>query len=143
MVYRSSNGGTTYTQHTSCIVSGSDCIFTTDQPALFALALPSDTVPDTFSFTHVSNAEISTLYTSNPVTLSGFSSGTVISVSGGEYSINSGAFTTISGTVNPGESIRVRRTSSATYSSTVNVNLTVGSSSQVFTITTKSAPSSG
>ncbi len=137
LVYRSTNQGSTYSQLTTCLVAWGNCTFTTNQLSLFALAAPSDTLPNAFSFTGVTGAAISTMYTSTPVVLSWFSSGTIISVTGGgEYSINGGAFTTASGTVNPGDSVTIRGTSSALYSTTVNPTLTVWSSSAAFPITT-------
>lgn len=143
MVYRSTNQWATYTPLTSCIVTGWKCTFTTNRLWLFDLAAPSGTLPNTFTFTGVTNAELSTIYTSSPTTLSGFNSGTMISVTGGEYRVNSGAFTTASGIVNPGDSVTIRGTSSAANSTTSNVTLTVGSGSATFSITTKAAAGSG
>jgi len=49
--------------------------------------IPPDTTPDTFVLDDVSNATLDTLYSSNPVTISGINTSTSISISGWEYSI--------------------------------------------------------
>ncbi len=60
----------------------------------------------------ITNVELSTLTTSNP-TNNPFNSIQAISISGGSYSINGGAFTTATGTINPTDTFRVRGTSSS------------------------------
>lgn len=100
-VFRSTDQGVTYTELSSCVVTPSgDCVFSTNQLSLFAFALPADTVPNAFSFTPITGAELSTLYTSNTITLSGITGQTAISITGGEYSINGAPFTTVAGSVN-------------------------------------------
>jgi hypothetical protein len=59
--------------------------------------MPADTIPDGFSFFSLSNAELSTQYASNTVTVSGISGQTALSILGGEYSINGAPFTALSG----------------------------------------------
>ncbi|MFZ2256298.1 MAG: hypothetical protein WAW59_07675 [Patescibacteria group bacterium] len=53
------------------MTAGGDCVFTTNQLSYFAFAAPADTTPDAFSFTGVTGAELSTLYISSPITITG------------------------------------------------------------------------
>lgn len=89
-IYRSVDGGTTYTLFTTCTVGVTgNCAFTTNQLSLFALAAVSDTTPNPFAFTDIANTELSTTYESNNITVSGINAPTTISIVGGEYSVNS------------------------------------------------------
>jgi subtilisin-like proprotein convertase family protein len=77
---------------------------------------------------------------SNTVTLSGLNPSTPVSVSGGSYKVNAGAYTTAAGTVKDGDTISVKgSTASADLTDTV-VTLTIGSGAsaqaRTFTITT-------
>lgn len=96
----------------------------------------ADTTPNAFSFTDVTGAAVSTVYTSNAITVAGINAASAISVTGGEYRVNGGTWVTSSGTVNAGDSIQVRRTSSGSLSTTVSVVLTIGGVSDTFSITT-------
>lgn len=73
------------------------------------------------------------------ITVSGINMPATISVSGGEYSINNGAYTAVAGTITNGQTVKVRHTSSASNSTTTNTVLTIGGVSNTFTSTT-SAP---
>lgn len=97
---------------------------------------PSDTTPDQFSFTDVTNASLSTLYTSNTVTLSGMDSDAAISIAGGQYSINGDAYTSSAGVASNGDTVSVRITSSGTPSTAASAILTVDGISDTFTVTT-------
>ncbi len=97
---------------------------------------PPDTVPDAFSFTDLTGAALSTLFTSNPVTITGIDAPAPISVTGGQYSVNVGPFTSAGGLVNNLDTVRVQQTSSATPLTATNAILTVGGVSDTFTVTT-------
>lgn len=99
-----------------------------------------DTTPDAFTFADVADAERSTVYTSNIVTIAGINAAAAVSVTGGEYRKNGGAWTTSAGTVVAGDTLQVRGTSSASYTADVNVTLTVGGVADTYTITTKADP---
>lgn len=101
-----------------------------------------DTIPNTYSFTPVTNAELNTLYTSNSNTLTGIDEGQVctIWITGGEYQINSGSWTSSSGTIGLGDTFRVRRYSSTLYSTAVSATLYISNRSAAYTITTKAEP---
>ena len=95
-----------------------------------------DFTPAAFSFTDVTNVSVSSTMTSNEITISGINAATTISVTGGTYSINSGVYTDVSGTVNNGDTVSVRHTSSASDSTTVNSTLTIGGVSDTYSSTT-------
>lgn len=99
----------------------------------------SDTTPDAFSFTPAANVALSTVSTSNTITVGGINAASAISVTGGEYSINGGAWTSASGTVTSGQTVAVRRTSSASNSTAATVTLTIGGISATYTVTTLEA----
>jgi hypothetical protein len=81
--------------------------------AIWAQAGASDTTPDQFTFADRFNVATSTQITSDPVTITGIDAAADITVTGGEYNINGGAFTSAPGTVVNGDVIRARHTSSA------------------------------
>jgi len=96
-----------------------------------------DTTPDAFTFTDVTGVALSTVQTSNDITVSGITGPAPISVVGGEYEVNgSGTWTTIAGTVANGDTVLVRHTSAATPSTAVDTTLTIGGVSDTFTSVT-------
>lgn len=101
-----------------------------------------DVSPNPYTFTDVTGSNISTVNTSNTITISGLGSGNIIAVSiiGGEYSKNGGAYTSSVGTATNADTFAVRATSSSLYITAVNVTLTTGDYSDTYTITTKVAP---
>jgi hypothetical protein len=101
-----------------------------------------DSTPDAFMFTDQSDVEPSTPVVSNAQTITGIELA-AISVSGGQYSVNNGAFTATPGAVINGDSVRVRHTSSSAFTTPTNTVLTVGGVSDTFTSTTRAAKSGG
>lgn len=101
----------------------------------------ADTTPDSFTLDPQNNMSLNTVVTSNAVTISGIEATAYISVSGGQYSINGGAFTSAIGTVINGDTVEVRQTSSANNATTTNAVLTVGGVSGTFSVTTAAANS--
>ena len=98
-----------------------------------------DTTPDPFSFSDQTNVAMSVAVTSNAVTISGINAPSPITVSGGTYSVGCGAtFTASSGTINAGQTVCVRHTSSANANTPANTTLTIGGVSDTFTSTTTS-----
>lgn len=108
-----------------------------------ATATAEDTTPDAFSFTDATNAALSTVVESNTITPVGYDTATTISVTGGEYRIDAGTWTSSPGTISPTSTAQVRGTSSAANSTAVNVVLTIGGVSDTFSITTLAAAPSG
>lgn len=103
----------------------------------FNITTKDDTTPDPFTFTTVSNAQLSTLYISNTVTITGINVPVPISVIAGEYQINALPWTNIAGTINSGDTVKVRQTSSATYSTISTCALTVGTVIEQWDVITK------
>lgn len=98
--------------------------------------LAQDTTPTAFSFTDVTDADLSTVYVAGPITVAGINDAAAISITGGEYRVNGGSWTSSPGTVDVDDEVEVRGTSSASYETAVNVALTIGGVSDTFTITT-------
>jgi len=96
------------------------------------------TTPTQFTFTDVPNAALTTPQISNLITIGGMSSGVTatVTVSGGTYSKNGGAYTSATGTAVNGDTFRVQHTSSASYATAVNTTLTVNGVFDTFTSTT-------
>ncbi len=98
---------------------------------------PPDTTPNSFSFTAgdpvdpgEENVE------SIEVIVQGIEEAVSISVSGGEYRIGDGEYTSTAGTVSNGQSVQVRVTASEEFSSDASVTLTIGGVSGTYTVTT-------
>ncbi len=114
---------------------------TASQALSITIAAPGvDTTPDPFSFTAQTGVALSTVITSNAITVAGINSPAPISVSGGTYSIDGGAYTAATGTVTNGQTVTLRHTSSASNSTTITTTLTIGGVSASFTSTTLAAP---
>jgi hypothetical protein len=103
----------------------------------------SDTTPDAFSFTDQTDVALSTLTTSNTITVTGIDAATAISVTGGEMSINSGAFGSASTTVVASDTVQLRVTSSASNSTAVAVTLDIGGVTDEWSVTTLAVVSGG
>jgi len=98
---------------------------------------PADTTPNAFDFTNQTNLNLSTLTYSNNVTISGINQAVSVSATNGaQFSINGGSYVT-SGSISNGQTLRVRLTSSGSYSTAVSTTVTVGGTSDVWSITTK------
>lgn len=91
-----------------------------------------DTIPDAFAFVDQSNVPLSTTITSAPITVTGITAPSPISVagvggSGHSYDINgSGTFLTGLNSVNNNDTVRARHVSSAANSSGVGTTITIG-----------------
>lgn len=100
---------------------------------LLAAGGASDTTPDAFAFTDQFSVARSATITSAAITVSGIDAAADITVSGGTYDINgSDSFTADPGTVNNGDTVRARHTSSASYSTTTATVVTIGGVSDTF-----------
>lgn len=100
-----------------------------------------DTTPNAFAFVDESGLATSIIVISQAITVAGINAPASISVVGGEYSINNGAFTSGSGTVQNGATVRVRLTTASTANTAQNATLTIGGVSDTFTATTGSGDS--
>lgn len=117
--------GTPYTEKFNITVTGT------------AATCNPDTCPDNFTFGALTDQELSQLVVSNSQTITGMISGTPISITNGEYQIDSGSWTSTSGTINPNQQVRVRHTTSSQNSTLVVTALTIGNLTKNFTSTTK------
>ena len=97
---------------------------------------PADTTPDAFSFVDQVDVPLHTPITSAAITVAGINTATEISITGGEYSIDGGAFVTTAGTVSNDQEITVRISSASAASTPVNATLSVGGVADTFTVTT-------
>ena len=98
-----------------------------------------DVTPNSFSFTNLTDQSLNTLVTSNSVTVSGFDGPLTVSVSGQgnpQLSVSGGSWAS-SGSVSSGQSIRIRLTSSNTYSTTTSAYLNLGMYLTSWSVTTK------
>ncbi len=84
----------------------------------------------------VSDAPLNKDVISEDVTITGLSKAEPISIVGGEYSLNEGAFTRAAGTVVNGAELRVRVRSASTYNTSVAATVTVGSRKGQFVVAT-------
>jgi hypothetical protein len=73
------------------------------------------------------------------ITVAGINTAAAISITGGEYSIDGGTFICTAGTVGNGQTISVRQTSSASFSTTTDATLIIGGVSDTFSVTTLAA----
>jgi hypothetical protein len=100
----------------------------------------SDTTPDAFSITAQTSADLSSVATSNTITVSGINIASAISIVGGTYSIDGGAYTATAGTVSNSQTVAVRQTASASYSTLTTATLTIGGVTGDFNVTTLAVP---
>lgn len=100
-----------------------------------------DVDPDAFAFMPIVNVEPASLQISQPVMIAGISADAPIAVTGGRYSINGGAFTASSGTVESGDSVAVEVLASAEFATGNEAVLTIGNASAAFQVTTRPADS--
>lgn len=104
---------------------------------------PTDTTPAAFTFTDVTAATLSTVYTSNTITVSGINDQALVEITGGPYSKNGGAYVSTPGYANSGDTFAVRVTSSGTNSTGASATLTIGGVSDTYTVTTVAAVGGG
>jgi hypothetical protein len=100
-----------------------------------------NSIPTPFSFTPLTNVDPSSVQVSNSITVASTDVPAPISVStGGQYSINGGAFTSVPGVVSPGAQVQVQLTAASGYSTSDSAVLTIGGVSSTFTVTTGAQP---
>lgn len=104
----------------------------------------NDTSPSAFSFTDVTNVPVSTLETSNSITIAGLgasdtASATVSGDASSQVQKNGGAWTAGPVSVVNGDTLAVRHTSSGGGGAVASTTLTVGTTADTFTSTTATA----
>lgn len=110
------------------------------EPVSVGRNIPWDTSPDPISFAPRGGVTPGATITATPVTVTGIDVPTYIGVTGGEYAVNGGSFTTNPGLVRSGDAVTVRLAAPAAYNSGATATLTVGARSAVFTVTTMPEP---
>lgn len=98
-----------------------------------------NTTVNPFSFAPKTGVPLTTEILSNSILVTGNDVPVPISITGGQYSINGGAFTASAGTVNPNDSVVVEVLSSGSTNTATSCTLTISSTSATFTATTKLA----
>jgi hypothetical protein len=102
-------------------------------------AAGADTTPDQFSFTDVTGAAATTIFT-DTITLAGFNAATTASMSSSavqaQFKVNSGSFGTGSQTVNVGDTITAQVRSAAGSFQAQSIIITVGGVSDTFAVLT-------
>lgn len=140
--YNSSTGVVTYTPTVNYV--GNDvATFTFTPPGGSPITLNncltwvagSGTV-NPFIFSEQDNVPLSTNIDSNTITVTGNDYPVAISVTGGMYSINGGAFTSSAGTVNSGDIVQARVMSSGSFFTATFATVTIDSQSANFTVAT-------
>ena len=99
----------------------------------------ADPSPNAFSFTDVTSQELGSEITSNSVTLAGFTGNVVATATGdatAALQVNGGDWVS-SALVTSGDSVKLRATSSNTYSVAKNITLTIGATSDTWSLTTR------
>jgi hypothetical protein len=103
----------------------------------------ADVIPDAFAFSDQTGVGILSTCTSNAVVVAGINGPAAISITGGEYSVNGGAWTSAPGTVVNGDSVRVRHTAAAAYETQTDTVLDIGGVTDTFSSTTEAEPVGG
>ena len=100
----------------------------------------ADTTPNAFDFTNQTGLEINTLTESNTVTITGIDAAATVTISGNsaQFSINGGSYGT-SGTITNNQTLKLRMTTSSSFSTGVSTTITVGGVSDSVTFTTRAA----
>ncbi|MBI2315908.1 MAG: hypothetical protein HYU75_02425 [Betaproteobacteria bacterium] len=97
------------------------------------------TEPDPIQFASRTGVPLGGLVESNPVTITGITGAAPLSIAGGEYSIDGGAYRGTAGTVANGDTLKVRLTSPAAGNTASSATLAVGDLAAVFAATTSKA----
>lgn len=132
--------GQTFTYFSQARVSsqGGPFINTGDSFTVSRQSAPSDTTPNQFTFSDITNANTGQEY-EDSITVSGIDAAAAISITGvgtAQYKIGSGSYTTSSGTVTNGQTVTVKVTASNNASSTTSGTLNIGGVTDTFSVTT-------
>jgi cyclophilin family peptidyl-prolyl cis-trans isomerase len=89
-----------------------------------------------FNFPTQNGVAPNTLITSAPITVSGITTQTAISITGGQYSIDGGAYTSVAGTVTKGQTVTLQVFSSSAAKTATTATLSMGNASADFSVIT-------
>ena len=113
----------------------------TDDTFTVTRSVAPDTTPNAFSFTDVTNVALSSIQTSNTITVAGLNTSTSVSISGGTYSKNGGGYTSANTTAVNGNTFAVRHTASGSFSTAASCTLNIGGVTDAYSSTTLAADS--
>ncbi len=101
----------------------------------------ADTTPDAMVFTAKTGAEPNAIAESNEVIISGLEPNLItdITVTGGEYSLNGNSYTNAPGKIKNGDKLKLRQTTSPNFLSSKTTNLSIGTTTPIFAVTTRDA----
>lgn len=142
--YNGATGDATYTPTTD-YVGGDTAAFSYTSPDVPVSKnncltwIAGDTTVDPFAFIDRTGQPLSTEIQSNTISVSGINIAVQISITGGDYSINGGAFTNVAGTVVNGDTVQVQVLSSTSNTTTTTTTLTISGTSAPFNVTTTTA----
>ena len=94
-------------------------------------------IPDDITFQHITNAELSTEYTSDEYTISWITQWVTFSIDKGEYKVNNWERTSTSSTVYNWDKVTLKLTSPSTINTTDTMTITYGSKQWTFSVTTR------
>jgi len=97
---------------------------------------PTDTTPDAFNLGSPASADAGSWGVSNLVTITGINAPSPVTITGGQYRINSGAWQTAAGTILSSQTIQVRVLASASPGATQTAALSVGGVARSFSVVT-------
>lgn len=103
-----------------------------------ATTLVEDASPETLTLESVEGVELETLILSEKVTIEGINTVVPLQISGGEYSIDDGEFTSEAGTIVLGQTLQLRLRSNTQTETEASMTVTVGNVSTSFSATTRS-----
>lgn len=111
--------------------------------ATVAAGTPADTTPASFTLPEPDPTTVNPGDTvvSDPITVENINAAAPINISGGQYRINGGEWSDEPALVNPGDVVEVRTTAPASSNSVSEAALTIGDSSETFSVVT--APAAG
>nr|MDH4458974.1 choice-of-anchor Q domain-containing protein [Nevskia sp.] len=124
--------------NTTTLTLGADGVLSGTSASFSSTTRDAVVVPDAFSFGDITGVERGSQPTSTSITITGIEAAVTVSVDIGEVSINGGAFGS-GGTIEPGQTVQVRHTASASFASTVTSTVTIGGVQGTFSSTTRDA----
>jgi parallel beta-helix repeat protein len=121
------------------VASSSDSSISKTIKVTLVCSIP-DITPDSFSLASVTGADPSSDVTSNEVTISGIDTPASVSASNGATVIINNSTALVGATVKNGDKLKITLKSSAAFATAVSSNITVGTFSTSFSVTTKAEP---
>lgn len=97
---------------------------------------PTDTSPDAFSFATLTDLAPGLIYNTEAVVITGINTATPISIEGGRYSIDDGAFTNQPGEIHDGQTLTMQLHAPDAFGATTAAVVTVGDITAPFEVST-------